>query len=131
MNTNPLAREEEGWLREHGCSVLYKANFDAEISALSEHWYDLIVGTTTTICAYAKKLGIPAIYDTNALATRSLMLAEGASNILQLVVQTYRRKERYERIARFFSEEPAPREETVPPGAIDLTEVVASQGAFQ
>lgn len=137
VNTNPLAREEEGWLREHGCSVLYKANFDAEISALSEHSYDLIVGTTTTICAYAKKLGIPAIYDTNALATRSLMLAEGASNILQLVVQTYRRKERYEKIARFFNEEavPAGVPASVPAGsvarALDLTEVVVSGGASE
>ena len=31
VNTNPLAREEEAWLREHGCTVLYGANFEDEI----------------------------------------------------------------------------------------------------
>jgi hypothetical protein len=34
VNTNPLAREEEAWLKEHGCTVLYGANFDDEIGAL-------------------------------------------------------------------------------------------------
>ncbi|MGB8265141.1 MAG: nitrogenase component 1 [Candidatus Velthaea sp.] len=133
VNTNPLAREEEAWLRDHGCAVLYKANYDAEIVALTEHPYDLVVGTTTTICAYAKKLGIPAIYDTNALATRSLMLAQGASDILQLVMQTYRRKDKYERIARFFGEEGAAEIDARPvpgvaPGTIDLTQVVLAHG---
>jgi chlorophyllide a reductase subunit Y len=105
VNTNPLAREEEAWLREHGCTVLYGANFDDEIGALQDHPYDLVIGTTP-LCAHAKELGIPAIYYTNAIATRSMMFAEGAANVLGLVMQTYRSKERYDKIARFFAADP-------------------------
>ncbi len=105
VNTNPLAREEEAWLRERGCTVLYGANFDDEIGALQDHPYDLVIGTTP-LCAHAKELGIPAIYYTNAIATRSMMFAEGAANVLGLVMQTYRSKERFDKIARFFAKDP-------------------------
>ncbi len=129
VNTNPLAREEEAWLAEHGCKVLYNANFDDEIGALEDHPYDCVIGTTP-LCAHAKELGIPSIYYTNAMATRSLMLAEGASDILSLVVSTQRSKERYDKIARFFSEDGVPRRtytSWVP--KIDLTEHLIAHGA--
>jgi len=103
VNTNPLARVEEAWLAERGCKVLYGANFDDEIGALTDHPYDVVIGTTP-LCAHAKELGIPSIYYTNALATRSMMFAEGAADILQLIMQTYRAKDRYDKIARFFAD---------------------------
>ncbi len=87
VSSNPLAREEEAWLREHGCTVLYGANFDDEIGALEDHPYDCVIGTTP-LCAHAKELGIPSIYYTNAMATRSLMFAAGASDILSLMLST-------------------------------------------
>ena len=130
VNTNPLAREEEAWLKEHGCTVLYTANFDDEIGALEDHPYDCVIGTTP-LCAHAKELGIPAIYYTNAMATRSLMFAEGASDILSLVVSTYRSKERYDKIARFFSVDGVPRR-TYSSWAptIDLTQHLLANDAF-
>ena len=130
VNTNPLAREEEAWLRERGCTVLYGANFDDEIGALEDHPYDCVIGTTP-LCAHAKELGIPSIYYTNAMATRSLMFAEGASDILSLVTSTYRSKERYRKIASFFSETGMP-ERTYTSWApkIDLTEHLIAAGSF-
>ena len=130
VNTNPLAREEEAWLRERGCTVLYGANFDDEIGALEDHPYDCVIGTTP-LCAHAKELGIPSIYYTNAMATRSLMFAEGASDILSLVTSTYRSKERYRKIASFFSETGIP-ERTYTSWApkIDLTEHLIAAGSF-
>jgi chlorophyllide a reductase subunit Y len=104
VNANPLAREEEKWLSEHGCTVLYGANFEDEIKALTDRPYDCVIGTTP-LCAHAKELGIPSIYYTNAIATRSLMLADGATEVLGLVTQTVRSKTRYDRIARFFAED--------------------------
>jgi chlorophyllide a reductase subunit Y len=104
VNANPLAREEEKWLAEHGCTVLYGANFEDEIKALTDRPYDCVIGTTP-LCAHAKELGIPSIYYTNAIATRSLMLADGATEVLGLVTQTVRSKSRYDRIARFFAED--------------------------
>ena len=84
VNANPLARIEEAWLRERGCTVLYGANFADEIAALQDRNFDCVIGTTP-LCAHAKELGIPSIYYTNAIATRSLMLADGASDVLGLV----------------------------------------------
>jgi 3,8-divinyl chlorophyllide a/chlorophyllide a reductase subunit Y len=104
VNANPLAREEEKWLVDHGCTVLYGANFEDEIRALSDRPYDCVIGTTP-LCAHAKELGIPSIYYTNAIATRSLMLASGAAEVLGLVTQTVRAKSRYDRVARFFAED--------------------------
>ena len=74
---------------------------------MTDHPYDLVVGTTP-LCAHAKELGIPAIYYTNAMATRSMMLADGAGDILRLITATLRSKPRYDIIARFFAEDDAP-----------------------
>ncbi len=121
VNTNPLAREEEAWLRERGCTVLYGANFDDEIGALEHHKYDCVIGTTP-LCAHAKELGIPSIYYTNAMATRSLVFAAGASDVLSLVTATLRSRDRYDKIARFFSETGVPtRRDTGWAPTLDLT----------
>ncbi len=130
VSANPLAREEEAWLREHGCTVLYGANFDDEIGALEDHPYDCVIGTTP-LCAHAKELGIPSIYYTNAMATRSLTFAQGASEILSLMLSTYRSKARYAKIASFFSETGVPkRTHTGWAPKIDLTEHLLANQAF-
>jgi len=123
VNTNPLAREEEAWLAERGCKVLYGANFGDEIAALTDRPYDCVIGTTP-LCAHAKELGIPSIYYTNAMATRSMMLAKGAADVIDLVRQTVGAKSRYDRIARFFAEDETHLERTYTSWApkIDLTE---------
>jgi chlorophyllide a reductase subunit Y len=122
VSANPLARIEAAWLEEHGCRVLYGANFDEEISALGDRPYDCVIGTTP-LCAHAKELGIPSIYYTNAIATRSMMLAEGAADVLALVTQTVQAKRRYERVAKFFAEDEGPLKRTYTSWAptIDLT----------
>jgi chlorophyllide a reductase subunit Y len=132
VNSNPLAREEEAWLKERGCTVLYGANFDDEIAALTDHPYDMVIGTTP-LCAHAKELGIPALYYTNAMATRSLMLADGAADILQLVMATYRSKERYNKIARFFAEDETKLERSYTSWApkIDITQHLIANEAFK
>jgi chlorophyllide a reductase subunit Y len=131
VNANPLARQEEAWLAERGCTVLYGANFGDEIAALTERRYDCVIGTTP-LCAHAKELGIPSIYYTNAIATRSLMLATGAADVLSLVVQTVAAKGRYGRIARFFAEDPAHLERTETSWApkIDLTDQLIAHQAI-
>jgi chlorophyllide a reductase subunit Y len=129
VNTNPLAREEEAWLAERGCKVLYGANFGDEIAALTDRPYDCVIGTTP-LCAHAKELGIPSIYYTNAMATRSMMLAKGAGDVIDLVRQTVGAKVRYDRIARFFAEDETRLERTYTSWApkLDLTEhLIANQ----
>jgi chlorophyllide a reductase subunit Y len=129
VNANPLAREEEAWLREHGCQVLYSANFADEIAALSDRPFDCVIGTTP-LCAHAKELGIPSIYYTNAIATRSMMFAEGAADVLALIGQTIGAKRRYDRIARFFADDDTKLERTYTSWApkLDLTsELIANQ----
>jgi len=130
VNSNPLARTEEAWLRERGCTVLYGANFDDEIGALEDHDYDCVIGTTP-LCAHAKELGIPSLYYTNAMATRSLMFADGASDILSLIMATCRSKERYHKIASFFSETGSPkRTQTSWAPKIDLTEHLLANNGY-
>jgi chlorophyllide a reductase subunit Y len=131
VNANPLAREEEKWLKEHGCNVLYGANFEDEIRALTDRPYDCVIGTTP-LCSHAKELGIPSIYYTNAIATRSLMLADGAADVLGLVTQTVRAKPRYDRIARFFAEDETKLERTYTSWAptIDITAQLVANRAL-
>lgn len=131
VNANPLAREEEKWLKEHGCTVLYGANFEDEIRALTDRPYDCVIGTTP-LCSHAKELGIPSIYYTNAIATRSMMLADGAADVLALVTQTVRAKPRYDRIARFFAEDETKLERTYTSWAptIDITEQLVANRAL-
>ncbi len=131
VSTNPLAREEEAWLAERGCTVLYNANFDDEIAALTDRPFDCVIGTTP-LCAHAKELGIPSIYYTNAMATRSLMLADGAADVLALVTQTVRAKSRYDRIARFFSDDETKLERTYTSWApkLDLTTALIANQAL-
>jgi chlorophyllide a reductase subunit Y len=131
VNTNPLAREEEKWLKDHGCTVLYGANFEDEIRALTDRDYDCVIGTTP-LCAHAKELGIPSIYYTNAVATRSMMLADGAAEVLGLITQTVRAKNRYNRIARFFAEDETKLERTYTSWApqIDLTSQLIANHAL-
>jgi len=129
VNTNPLAREEEAWLAAHDCRVLYTANFADEIAALTDRPYDCVIGTTP-LCAHAKELGIPSIYYTNAMATRSMMLAKGAADVIDLVRQTVGAKTRYNRIARFFAEDENNLERTYTSWApkLDLTvHLIANQ----
>ena len=130
VNANPLAREEEALLRERGCTVLYGANFADEISALTDRAYDCVVGTTP-LCAHAKELGIPSIYYTNAIATRSMMLAEGAADVLSLIEGTVAAKPRYDRIARFFADDETKLERTYTSWApkIDITEALIAHQA--
>jgi chlorophyllide a reductase subunit Y len=131
VNANPLAREEEAWLKAHGCTVLYGANFEDEIRALTDRPYDCVIGTTP-LCSHAKELGIPSIYYTNAIATRSLMLAAGASDVLALVTQTVRAKPRYDRIARFFADDETKLERTYTSWAptIDITAQLVANRAL-
>jgi len=90
-----------------------------------------VIGTTP-LCAHAKELGIPSIYYTNAIATRSLMLAAGASEVLGLVTQTVRAKGRYNRIARFFAEDETKLERTYTSWAptIDITAQLVANHAL-
>jgi chlorophyllide a reductase subunit Y len=88
-----------------------------------------VIGTTP-LCAHAKELGIPSIYYTNAMATRSMMLAKGAADVIDLVRQTVGAKARYDRIARFFAEDETRLERTYTSWApkLDLTEhLIANQ----
>lgn len=131
VNVNPLARAEEVWLAERGCTIVYGANFADEIAALDDRRFDCVIGTTP-LCAHAKELGIPSIYYTNAIATRSLMLAGGAADVLSLVAQTLAAKERYDRIARFFADDAVRPERTYTSWAptVDLTEELIAHQAL-
>jgi len=131
VTANPLARQEEAWLKTRGCTVLYGANFADEIRALTDRPYDCVIGTTP-LCAHAKELDIPSIYYTNAIATRSLMLAGGLSEVLSLITQTVRAKPRYDRIARFFADDETKLERTYTSWAptVDITAQLAANGAL-
>jgi hypothetical protein len=65
------------------------------------------------------------------MATRSLMFAQGASDILSLMLATYRSKARYAKIASFFSETGTPqRSYSGWAPKIDLTEHLIANSAF-
>jgi hypothetical protein len=60
------------------------------------------------------------------------MFAEGASDVLSLVMSTYRSKARYDKIARFFSDDGVPkRTYTSWAPTIDITEHLLANAAAE
>ena len=103
VNTNPLARVK----KKRGSASTAARCSTARTSTMRSARCRIIPTIASSgrrrSCSHAKELGIPSIYYTNAMATRSLMLAEGASDMLSLMTSTYRSKARYRQDRTFFA----------------------------
>lgn len=102
IGPSALTAADEAWLKAHGTqAVIYRKTLEDDKAAM-EHWsFDLIIGTTT-LAAYAKEKGIPAVYYTNILSVRPLFLAGGMIASLTFVRDLLNRKPIYDRMLAFF-----------------------------
>ncbi len=105
IGPSALTAADEAWLKAHGTqAVIYRKTLEDDKAAM-EHWtFDLVIGTTT-LAAYAKEKGIPAVYYTNILSVRPLFLAGGMIASLNFVRDLLNRKPIYDRMLAFFEGE--------------------------
>jgi chlorophyllide a reductase subunit Y len=97
-----LTASDEAWLRAHGTeAVIYRKSLEDDLQAM-DHWnFDLIIGTTT-VAAYAKERGIPAMYYTNMISVRPLFLSGGMIASIAVAQELLNRKPMYQQMVDFF-----------------------------
>lgn len=84
IGPSALTAADEAWLKAHGTqAVIYRKTLEDDKAAMERWSFDLIIGTTT-LAAYAKEKGIPAVYYTNILSVRPLFLAGGHDRFAHL-----------------------------------------------
>lgn len=102
IGPSALTAADEAWLKAHGTqAVIYRKTLEDDKAAMERWSFDLIIGTTT-LAAYAKEKGIPAVYYTNILSVRPLFLAGGMIASLTFVRDLLNRKPIYDRMLAFF-----------------------------
>ncbi|WP_298821054.1 chlorophyllide a reductase subunit Y [Chloroflexus sp.] len=102
IGPSALTAADEAWLKAHGTeAVIYRKTIEDDKAAMERWSFDLIIGTTT-LAAYAKERGIPAVYYTNILSVRPLFLAGGMIASLNFVRDLINRKPIYDRMLAFF-----------------------------
>ncbi|MEF3274997.1 MAG: chlorophyllide a reductase subunit Y [Chloroflexus sp.] len=102
IGPSALTAADEAWLKAHGTeAVIYRKTIEDDQAAMERWSFDLIIGTTT-LAAYAKERGIPAVYYTNILSVRPLFLAGGMIASLNFVRDLLNRKPIYDRMLAFF-----------------------------
>jgi len=97
-----LTASDEAWLRAHGTeAVIYRKSLEDDLQAM-DHWnFDLIIGTTT-VAAYAKERGIPAMYYTNMISVRPLFMSGGTVASIAVAQELLNRKPMYQQMVDFF-----------------------------
>lgn len=102
IGPSALTAADEAWLKAHGTqAVIYRKTLEDDKAAMERWSFNLIIGTTT-LAAYAKEKGIPAVYYTNILSVRPLFLAGGMIASLTFVRDLLNRKPIYDRMLAFF-----------------------------
>lgn len=102
IGPSALTAADEAWLKAHGTqAVIYRKTLEDDKAAMERWSFDLIIGTTT-LAAYAKEKGIPAVYYTNILSVRPLFLTGGMIASLTFVRDLLNRKPIYDRMLAFF-----------------------------
>ncbi|MGQ9612057.1 chlorophyllide a reductase subunit Y [Chloroflexus sp.] len=102
IGPSALTAADEAWLKAHGTqAVIYRKTLEDDKAAMERWSFDLVIGTTT-LAAYAKEKGIPAVYYTNILSVRPLFLAGGMIASLNFVRDLLNRKPIYDRMLAFF-----------------------------
>ncbi len=97
-----LTASDEAWLRAHGTeAVIYRKSLEDDLQAM-DHWnFDLIIGTTT-VAAYAKERGIPAMYYTNMISVRPFFMSGGMIASIAVAQELLNRKPMYQQMVDFF-----------------------------
>jgi chlorophyllide a reductase subunit Y len=97
----PWSDADRTWLEAQGVRVQYRASLEQDRNAMQEFHPDLAIGTTPVVQA-AKELAIPAMYFTNLISARPLMVVAGAGSLAQVVNAALGNKARFEEFKSFF-----------------------------
>ncbi len=104
IGPNMLAAADEAWLKAHGVEeVMYRKTLEDDQRAIKRWTFDLVIGTTAS-AAYAKELGIPAVYFTNILSVRPLFLSGGMIASIAMAQDLLNRRPIYRRMLDFFKD---------------------------
>lgn len=104
IGASMLTASDEAWLKAHGTeAVIYRKALEDDLQAM-DHWqFDLVIGTTT-VAAYAKERGLPAIYYTNMLSVRPFFMSSGMIASIGIAREMLNRTAMYAQMLDFFKE---------------------------
>ena len=96
-------REDAAWLQAAGVPVTFRKRHEDDITALKEYKPDLCVGSSN-LEAVAKRMGIPAVYYTNIVSARPMLLSAGIVPIVDVLKGILNRLNTYQYMREFFAD---------------------------
>ena len=103
VRNGPGTKEDQAWLAERGIKVLFRKRHEDDLQALDHYKPDLVVGSSN-LEAVAKRRGIPAVYYTNIVAARPILLAAGVKPLVDHMKTILNGQNNYNFMRDFFAE---------------------------
>lgn len=103
VRNGPGTKEDQAWLAEHGVEVLFRKRHEDDLEALKLSAPDFVAGSSN-LEAVAKRRGIPAVYYTNIVAARPIVLAPGVRPLVDQIKTILERRTTFETMREFFAD---------------------------
>ncbi|HEX2914829.1 MAG TPA: nitrogenase component 1 [Chloroflexia bacterium] len=103
VRNGPGTKEDQAWLAEHGVEVLFRKRHEDDLMALEKLSPDLVVGSSN-LEAVAKRRGIPAVYYTNIVAARPILLSTGVRPLVEHMQTVLKGASTFNYMRDFFAE---------------------------
>ncbi len=103
VRNGPGTKEDQAWLADQGVKVLFRKRHEDDLQALDHYKPDLVIGSSN-LEAVAKRRGIPAVYYTNIVAGRPIMLAAGVKPLVEQMKTILGGQNTYNYMRDFFAE---------------------------
>jgi 3,8-divinyl chlorophyllide a/chlorophyllide a reductase subunit Y len=103
VRNGPGTKEDQQWLADRGVEVLFRKRHEDDLEALNVTRPDFVAGSSN-LEAVAKRRGIPAVYYTNIVAARPIVLAAGVRPLVEQVKTVMSRQQTFTRMRDFFAE---------------------------
>ncbi|MEI6042953.1 MAG: nitrogenase component 1 [Chloroflexota bacterium] len=103
IKEGPGTKDDAAWLRRRNIPLLFRKRHEDDLEALDEMAPDLVVGSSN-IEAVAKRRGIPAVYYTNIVAGRPILLAAGVRPLVDQMKLILSQLNTYRNMRDFFAD---------------------------
>jgi chlorophyllide a reductase subunit Y len=103
VRNGPGTKLDQAWLEAQGVKVLFRKRHEDDLQALADLNPDLVVGSSN-MEAVAKRRGIPAVYYTNIVAARPIMLSGGVRPLVDQMKTIMNQANTYISMRDFFAE---------------------------
>jgi len=96
-------KEDAEWLAERGVPVLFRKRHEDDLEELERNPPDLCIGSSN-LEAVAKRVGIPAVYYTNIVSARPILLSSGVRPLVEQMKLILGQANTFARMRDFFAD---------------------------